>query len=179
MIFRTRFFAILLALTSSFSCVAEAQADAKDTVGYGNHQHGKAVLMLVLEGNEMQLALQSAAQNIIGFEQKANTTEQRAEISAAIAVFERGDWFQFDTEANCELVAAEANTDLLDAKFHRDHADFYANYQLLCQQPARLKHMQLQLFNLLPNLQSMQLQWSINGQQGAAEASLEQSSIRF
>lgn len=176
---RTCLVAILLIVSGTLISAAAQQPDFTDTESHANQEQGQAVLILVLEGNEMQLALQSAAQNIIGFAQKANTPEQRAEITAAIAVFNRGDWFQFDADANCELLTAEANTDLLDASFHRGQADFYANYQLLCQQPARLKQLQLHLFNLLPNLHNMQLQWRINGQQGTAEANLENIMIRF
>ncbi|CAM3731485.1 ZrgA family zinc uptake protein [Rheinheimera salexigens] len=176
--FKTICVSALLAF-SIFSSAADEQYAASDTSVLGAHEHGKALLMLVVDGNEMQLALQSAAQTIVGFEQKASTAEQIAEIAAAIEVFNRGEWFQFNADANCEVTAAETNTDLLDAKFNRGHADFYANYQLLCQQPARLKQLDLQLFSLLPSLQQLQVQWVINGRQGAADANLNNSTIRF
>ncbi|MGI5309116.1 ZrgA family zinc uptake protein [Rheinheimera sp. WS51] len=171
MTLRTSLAAAVLGLACTFSIVAAEP--------FGAHEHGKGVLTLVVEGNEMLVAFESAAMNIVGFENKPNSAEQRAEVTAAIDIFNRADWFQFNADANCELTTAEANTDLLDTKFHHGHADFYANYQLLCQQPARLKQLQLTLFNLLPSLEQLQVQWSINGQQGATDASLRQSIIRF
>ncbi|MDP2716326.1 DUF2796 domain-containing protein [Rheinheimera sp.] len=153
--------------------------DETDMVALGAHVHGHAVLTLVLEGNEMQLAFQSAAQSIVGFEHKPGTTEQQQEVTAAIEVFNQAQWFSFNTDANCELVMAEASTDLTELQANKGHADFYANYQLLCQRPARLNELQLTIFSLLPTLEHMDIQWIINGQQGASQAALSSSTIRF
>lgn len=150
-----------------------------DSTMLGAHVHGQALLTLVLEGNEMQLAFQSAAQSIVGFEHKPATAEQRQEVAAAIAVFNQGDWFSFNADASCELAMAEASTDLTEPQANTGHADFYANYQLLCQRPARLSELQLQIFNLVPALQALDVQWIINGQQGAAEAALGSSTVRL
>lgn len=153
-------------------------ADGETTM-LGAHVHGQALLTLVLEGNEMLLAFQSAAQSIVGFEHKPATTEQQQEVAAAIAVFNQGDWFSFNTDANCELAMAEASTDLTEPQANTGHADFYANYQMLCQRPALLSELQLHIFNLVPALQRMDVQWIINGQQGAAEAALGNSTVRL
>ncbi|PKM21155.1 MAG: DUF2796 domain-containing protein [Gammaproteobacteria bacterium HGW-Gammaproteobacteria-15] len=150
-----------------------------ERVALGAHVHGHAVLTLVLEGNEMQLAFQSAAQSIVGFEHKPSTTEQKQEVAAAIAVFNQGDWFSFNNDANCELAMAEASTDLTEPQANEGHADFYANYQLLCQRPARLNELKLRIFELLPALEHMDIQWIINGQQGASQAALSSSTVRF
>ncbi|HEY0921049.1 ZrgA family zinc uptake protein [Rheinheimera pacifica] len=150
-----------------------------ELVALGAHVHGHAVLTLVLEGNEMQLAFQSAAQSIVGFEHKPSTAEQKQEVAAAIAVFNQGDWFSFNNDANCELAMAEASTDLTEPQANEGHADFYANYQLLCQRPARLNELKLRIFELLPALEHMDIQWIINGQQGASQAALSSSTVRF
>lgn len=143
------------------------------------HVHGKAQLTLVLEGNEMQLAFQSAAYNVVGFEHKPTTTEQKQEVAAAIEIFNKGNWFSVNSEANCELSLAEASTDLTAIKAIKGHADFYANYQLLCQRPARLNSLSLTIFSLIPALAELDVQWIINGNQGAATATLTQSTLRF
>ncbi|MGP9801912.1 ZrgA family zinc uptake protein [Rheinheimera sp. NSM] len=153
--------------------------DETEMVALGAHVHGHAVLTLVLEGNEMQLAFQSAAQSIVGFEHKPRTTEQQQEVTAAIEVFNQAQWFSFNTDANCELVMAEASTDLTELQANKGHADFYANYQLLCQRPARLNELQLTIFSLVPMLEQIDIQWILNGQQGASQAALSSSTIRF
>ncbi|WP_027670793.1 ZrgA family zinc uptake protein [Rheinheimera baltica] len=151
----------------------------EDITALGAHVHGKAVLTLVLEGNEMQLAFQSAAQSIVGFEHKAQSNEEKQEVAAAIAVFSQAEWFSLNADANCELAQADASTDLTELHANTGHADFYANYQLLCQRPARLNELQLSIFSLVPALEQIDVQWIINGKQGASKASLGSSTINF
>ncbi|MBZ9612549.1 ZrgA family zinc uptake protein [Rheinheimera maricola] len=157
----------------------EHDRDDDDMPTLGAHVHGHAVLTLILEGNEMQLAFQAAAQSIVGFEHKPNTAEQHQEVAAAIAVFNQGGWFTLNADANCELVVAEASTDLTEMQANKGHADFYANYQLLCQRPARLTELQLPVFNLVPALEKIDVQWIVNGQQGAARTTLTNSTVRL
>lgn len=156
----------------------DTHADDAMGAGLGAHVHGHGLLTLVLEGNEMQLAFQAAAYSVVGFEHKPSTAEQQ-EIDAAIAIFNQGDWFRVNADANCELAMAEASTDLTQANSSGGHGDFYANYQLLCQRPARLNQLQLSIFNLLPALEQVEVQWIINGRQGATKTSLQNSSVQF
>ncbi len=144
----------------------------------GTHVHGAATLTMVLEGNELQLALQSAAFNIVGFEQAPKTSEQKQEVALALDNLAQGNWFSVSSEANCEIQGADANTDLTEPGYS-GHGDFYANVSLLCQSPARLHQLDLSLFNLTPALEKIDVQWVLNGQQGAATATLSNSRIQF
>ena len=144
----------------------------------GAHVHGAATLTLVLEGNELQLALQSAAYNIVGFEHAPSTAEQKQEIALALDNLAQGKWFSLNREANCEIQSADANTDLTEPGY-TGHGDFYANLSLLCQRPALLQQLDLSLFSLTPALEKIDVQWVINGQQGAATTTLSNSAVRF
>jgi len=144
----------------------------------GAHVHGAATLTLVLEGNELQLALQSAAFNIVGFEHAPSSTEQKQEVALALDNLAQGAWFNLNREANCEIQSSDANTDLTEPGYS-GHGDFYANISLLCQRPALLQQLDLGLFSLTPSLEKIDVQWVLNGQQGAASATLSNSSIRF
>lgn len=144
----------------------------------GTHVHGEAMLTVILEGNEAMVALQSAAYNIVGFEHAPKTSEQRQEISAALDVLRQGNWFAINPQAGCEIAEADANTDLM-AEVSSAHSDFYANISLVCQQPARLNEMSVNLFNLVPSVQKITVQWVINGQQGATELGLANNTVSF
>ncbi|WP_423187348.1 ZrgA family zinc uptake protein [Alishewanella sp. d11] len=144
----------------------------------GAHVHGAATLTLVLEGNELQLALQSAAYNIVGFEHAPSTTEQKQEIALALDNLAKGNWFSVNPEANCEIQSADASTDLTEPG-HVNHGDFYANISLLCQRPALMQQLELSLFSLTPALEKIDVQWVLNGQQGAATTTLSNSAVRF
>jgi hypothetical protein len=171
----------LLACSTVASQAADNEHDEHDSEisAFGAHVHGQALLTVVLEGNEMQLAFQSAAQSVVGFEHKPQTSEEKQEVAAAIAIFETAQWFNVNTDANCERASADASTDLNQPHAKEGHAEFYANYQLLCQRPARLTELQLGIFNLLPALEQIDVQWIINGQQGKAKAVLGSSTVRF
>ncbi|KKO47196.1 hypothetical protein WG68_00655 [Arsukibacterium ikkense] len=144
----------------------------------GAHVHGQATLTIVLEGNEAMLALQSAAYNIVGFEHTPTTAEQRQEIAVALDVLRQGKWFAINSQAGCDLTDADANTDLTSS-VATQHADFYANISLICQQPARFNELTVTLFNLVPSLERVSVQWVINGQQGATNLSLANNKVAF
>lgn len=156
----------------------EHDHDHDDFSSPGTHVHGAATLTLVLEGNEAMLALQSAAYNIVGFEHAPNNAEQRQEIAVALDVLRQGKWFAINPQAGCDLTDADANTDLT-AEVSSKHGDFYANISLICQQPARFNELTLTLFNLVPSLEKVTVQWVINGQQGASELSLANNKVTF
>lgn len=152
--------------------------DHDDMTQLGAHVHGAATLTLVLEGNELQLALQSAAYNIVGFEHAPSNNEQRQEIALALDNLAQATWLTLSRDAHCEVQSADANTDLTEPGY-TGHGDFYANISLLCQNPARLQQLELGLFSLTPALEKVEVQWVINGRQGAATATLNNNSIRF
>lgn len=149
-----------------------------DFTQLGAHVHGQATLTMVLEGNELQLALQSAAYNIVGFEHAPSNAAQRQEIAIALDTLAQGSWFNLSPEAYCEIQGADANTDLTEPGY-TGHGDFYANISLVCQNPARLQQLTLGLFGLTPSLEKISVQWVINGRQGAGELTVSNNVQRF
>ncbi|MDP4536840.1 DUF2796 domain-containing protein [Alkalimonas collagenimarina] len=144
----------------------------------GAHVHGEALLTFVLEGNEAMLALQSAAYNIVGFEHAPSTDEQRQEIQAALTILAKGDWFSISRDAGCQIEQADASTDLTRGN-HQGHGDFYANFSLLCHNPARLQDIELGLLQLMPSIERVEVQWILNERQGMSRATLRDSRVRF
>jgi len=149
-----------------------------DFTQLGAHVHGAATLTMVLEGNELQLVLQSAAYNIVGFEHAPSSAEQKQEVALALDNLAQGAWFNLNREASCEIQSGESTTDLTEPGYS-GHGDFYANISLLCQRPAMLQQLDIGLFNLTPALEKVDVQWVLNGQQGAATATLSSNAIRF
>lgn len=152
--------------------------DTDDFTQLGAHVHGQAMLTMILEGNELQLALQSAAFNVVGFEHAPTTAAQRQEIAIALDTLAQGNWFGFNPDAYCEIQGADVSTDLTEPGY-TGHGDFYANVSLLCQNPARLQQLTLELFSLTPALEKVTVQWVINGRQGAGELSVSSNVLRF
>lgn len=90
---------------------------------HGAHVHGIAALSLALEGNEVEIELDSPAANIVGFEHPPSSADDQAALDKAIATLNDGDsLFRFNDAAGCRMESAEVSSELLDDD-HEDHDD--------------------------------------------------------
>ena len=81
------------ALTAALLGLLPAAASASDdTVFHDAHVHGAAVLMLIQEGSEVAIELNSPAMNITGFEHYDGSDKQKAAIAHAIVLMEGADF---------------------------------------------------------------------------------------
>lgn len=136
---------------------------------HGSHTHGQAVLTFVLEGNEAELAFATPTANVVGFEHQAQDDAQRQLVQKMIADFSSANWFSFDDDANCTVTTTDISSDLTAERTSKpQHADLNANYGLVCQNPARLQHLTLDLSTIAAGVENVSVQWIVNGEQGAA-----------
>jgi hypothetical protein len=81
----------------------------------GPHEHGVAVLDVAVEGNEVHIELRTPAVNVVGFEHRPATPEQRRRVREALGRLQQGEGlFVFPAGAGCRLLSAQARTGLLD-----------------------------------------------------------------
>ncbi|MEC7816836.1 MAG: DUF2796 domain-containing protein [Pseudomonadota bacterium] len=71
----------------------------------GSHQHGAAQLQLAIDGDRVDLLLQSPAHNLLGFEHAPENDKQRAQVTALIEWMESTPLVQVGN-ADCRLEAA-------------------------------------------------------------------------
>lgn len=135
---------------------------------HGSHQHGLATLTFVLEGNEVELAFDSPAASLVGFEHKPKDAAQQQKLQQVLDGFRQGHWFSFDAAAGCVVNSSEISSEL-EREAEHGHADLNASYSLLCQDPEQLKQLSIQLAELGPGVEKVSVQWIVNGVQGAAE----------
>lgn len=137
---------------------------------HGSHTHGQAVLTFVLEGNEAELAFATPTANIVGFEHQAKDDAERQLVQKMIADFTSASWFSFDAEASCTVTGTDISSDLTAERATKpQHADLNANYTLVCQNPARLQALTLDLASIAAGVEKVSVQWIVNGEQGAAD----------
>ncbi len=87
------------------------------------HVHGIAALNLALEGEEVQVELESPAANIVGFEHAPSSEADHAALDKAVATLKDGDQlFRFNSEAGCRMEKAQVTSALLDQD-HDEQAD--------------------------------------------------------
>ena len=140
------------------------------------HEHGSAMLNIAVDGNILFIEFESPAANITGFEHGPQTTAQAASIEAAISLLE--DFkrvFRPSDSAICILDTASVNW--VDRT--GGHTEFQAEYQLICERTERLETIDVLLFNSFPNIEDIDVQAIIPGNQIAVELSPGQHIIEL
>ena len=93
-----------------------APADAADP-----HQHGVGRLNVAVQGDEVEIELETPGADIVGFEHEPRTAEQkRAVQDAATALRDGAALFVFPAAAGCTLKEAEVEAGLLGDD-HKEH----------------------------------------------------------
>lgn len=142
------------------------------------HEHGVARLNAALDGQTLELELESPAMNLVGFEHEASTAADKKKVTDARAKLEQSTvLFSLPQAAGCVETAQELESPLFgDAPEHahasdeskHQHSEIHASYEFTCSSPAALKTLDLtQLFKTFPATQKIQVQLiGPRGQQG-------------
>ncbi len=196
---------LLLALPFALLPLAIAHAadehdHAHEHGSLGAHEHGVGRLNAVLDGQALELELDSPAMNLVGFEHLATTAADKAKVAAARKQLENpAALFNLPKAAGCVVSTQELNSPLFgdkpeadhdddhddDAKegaheHHHDHSEIHAHYQFTCSTPAALGNLDLtQVFKTFPATQKIQVQLiGPSGQQGV-EATATAATLKF
>lgn len=181
---------LLLALPFALLPLAVAQAHNDDHDHdhahgtLGAHEHGVAKLNAVLDGNTLELELDSPAMNLVGFEHAANSEADKAKVAAVRQQLEQPlKLFGLPAAAGCKEDQQELESPLFgdapkadddgDKHEHQhqhqhQHSDIGAHYQLTCANPDKLTQVDLApLFKAFPATQKINVQLiGPNGQKG-------------
>ncbi|SMF42804.1 MULTISPECIES: DUF2796 domain-containing protein [unclassified Pseudomonas] len=167
----------------------------------GAHEHGVGRLNAVLDGQALELELDSPAMNLVGFEHLATSAADKAKVAAARKQLENPlALFNLPKAAGCVISSQELNSPLFgdkpeadhddddhddDAKdgaheHHHDHSEIHAHYQFTCATPTALGNLDLtQVFKTFPATQKIQVQLiGPSGQQGV-EATATAAILKF
>ncbi|ROL76445.1 zinc-binding protein [Pseudomonas chlororaphis] len=195
---------LLLALPFALLPLAIAHAAEKHDHDHehgslGAHEHGVARLNAALDGQTLELELESPAMNLVGFEHAASTDADKAKVASVRAQLEKPlALFSLPPAAGCVVAQQELESPLFgdkpedhdedhdDAKsaggheHHHEHSEIHAHYQFTCATPGALKNLDLAgVFKTFPATQKIQVQLiSPSGQQGV-EATAKAASLKF
>lgn len=163
----------------------------------GAHEHGVGRLNAGLDGQSLELELESPAMNLVGFEHAATSEADKAKVVAARTELENPlALFSLPKAAGCVVSDQELNSPLFgdkpdadddhdhdeDAKgeHHHDHSEIHAHYHFTCATPDALKTLDLaNIFNTFPATRTIQVQLiGPNGQQGV-EVTAKAAALKF
>lgn len=185
-----------LMLVLPFALLPLAVAHAADEHGsLGAHEHGVGRVNAALDGQTLDLELESPAMNLVGFEHAATSDADKAKVVAARTELENPlALFNLPKAAGCVVSDQELNSPLFgdkpdadddhdeDAKdeHHHEHSEIHAHYHFTCATPGALKSLDLaNIFNTFPATQKIQVQLiGPSGQQGV-EVTAKAAALNF
>lgn len=162
----------------------------------GAHEHGVARLDVALDGNTLELELDSPAMNLVGFEHAATSDADKATVARVREQLAApSSLFTLDAAAGCDLTQQTLESPLFgqapavhehehekpDAHAHEHgHSDIHARYALTCTTPGALTQLDLApLFQHFPTTRTLHVQLiGPNGQKGQ-EATATQATVAF
>ena len=110
-------FIVLVCLFVSFQI--SAQDRQKDT-----HEHGAANLMLVIEGDKLQIGIEVPSESLIGFEYFPKSQSDRENFNDAIKILsDPSKFFSTPDDAECLLVGLNVSQTLFSSKDEHGHDD--------------------------------------------------------
>lgn len=152
--------------------------DHDEHASLGAHEHGNASLNIALEGNTLELELDSPAMNLLGFEHAAKSADDRAKLASVKRLLEQPQQlFTLPTAANCQIAGSELHSPLFESgdehehdkqAGEHEHSDIEAHYQFSCANPQALDSVSLAgLFKQFPGFEKLQVQLiGASGQSG-------------
>lgn len=191
---------VSLTLAVSTSAAGAEPKDAKQAEHRGSqsaHVHGSAELQIVLDASQLFLELHSPAMNLLGFEHEASSPEQQALVKStriklananALFLFNGGECTLNQQSADFSAIVKTAENmhsdhDHSSHKHHKSghdsHRDIEAAYQYTCIKPDKLRSITTSLHKVFPSIASLQVQWIVHNQQGAATLNHEHTEIHF
>ena len=183
--------------------VAHAHEDHEHEHGsLGAHEHGVGRVNAVLDGQALELELESPAMNLVGFEHVATSAADKSKVAAARKQLENPlALFNLPKAAGCVVSSQALNSPLFGDKpqadhdeddhatdgkgaaaheHHHDHSEIHAHYQFTCATPTALGNLDLsQVFKTFPATQKIQVQLiGPSGQQGV-DATATAATLKF
>ena len=142
------------------------------------HEHGVASLNVALDGQTLEIQLQSPAMNLVGFEHEAKSDADKAKVAAARQHLEQPQaLFALPIEAKCALRDSELDSPLFGGHAHDEHehadehghSDIDASYRFACANAEALQTLELgSFFGTFPGTEKLEVQLiGPSGQQGA------------
>jgi hypothetical protein len=120
------------------------------------HQHGVATLQVSLEGGRLQIALESPADSVVGFEHAPRTETQKASVARAEARLKQpAELFALPAAAECRPEPARVEMRLPAPGSTDVHSEIEAEWRWTCAKPEALAWVDVQLFKAFSRLKQL------------------------
>jgi len=131
-----------------------------------SHEHGVSTLKIAIEGQNVQMELESPANDIVGFEHAPENNKQKADVENALSLLRKANGvFIPSSEAKC--ITNENSAEFEIEEGHSEtHSGFHVLWKLTCSNPKQLKNLETTFFELFPKAHEIEVEViSVSGQQ--------------
>ncbi len=135
------------------------------------HEHGVLRLEVAVAPGGISVRLESALDNLVGFEHAPRTDGERSMAAAAmIKLTAASVLFKVDAAAGCDAGQSKVDAPLWQAAAGKPqaghattpaaagHGDLDASYEFKCKTPALAQHIETTLFSTFPRLKRIEVQ---------------------
>ncbi|MDR1976780.1 MAG: DUF2796 domain-containing protein [Campylobacteraceae bacterium] len=176
-------------------------------LGAPAHEHGVANLNIALEGQELEIELETPLANILSYEHAPQNAVQEREASYVVVILRAADRiFGFPSKAECKLQSVSLESEAIGEKIlgakarsdhddhdhekhadhdehadheHEGHADLDAEFVFNCKNPKALTTIEVNLFKVFPNLKKIEAKVATEKGQGATELTPKNSVVKI
>ena len=184
---------VLVCLFVSFDILAQV-ARQKDS-----HEHGAAIIKMVLEEERLQVEFEVPSESLIGFEHFPKSQSNRENFNEAIKILsDPSKLFSKPIKAECLLVGMNVSQSLFsneeehghdesekedehghdESEKSKIHSEFKSNYYWNCQHLDEIDSIGTQLMSFFPRIEEIRVNWISNNGQGSLELESEDDRIK-
>jgi hypothetical protein len=183
-------FLVLVCILVSFDIFAQVVRQ-KDS-----HEHGAAIIKMVMEEEKLQVEFEVPSESLIGFEHYPKSQSKRENFNKAIKILsDPSKLFSKTTKAECILVGMNVSQSLFShEEEHGDeaeeehghdesekseiHSEFKSNYSWNCQHLDEIDSIGTQLMTFFPQIEEIRVNWISNNGQGSLELESKDDRIK-
>ncbi len=157
------------------------------------HTHGMATLTLAQENDKLEIYFESPAANVIGFEHKAVSQEQKQAVKKTEAMLKSATSLFSFMGTSCQLRAIDLDLSAIiddEHKQHEDHShskhtdkenhsEIQSHYHFICQSGQNLQSVSIGLFSQFSGIEKINAMWVTNTQQGSQLLTPNKNIIRL
>ncbi len=170
---------------------------AEYTSSVNAHVHGLSTLTIVAEQNTLKIELHSPSVDIIGFEHKATSANDIAQLDKAIITLRQHNALFNIQGTHClhvntvvDVPPSVASLDEGDTLHHQDelnitsdhhdsHSEIIASYVFQCHDMTKLLSIEVKMFEVFSGMKDINTMWVTQAQQGATRLTPNQPMIVF
>ncbi len=153
-----------------------------DTPEQVAHVHGTVDLTIAQEGNLVEIAIESPAINIVGFEHQARTNEQKQAVAQAKTALETPTQLFSFIGSDCQATTIKTNlSSLLDTGEIKNtsHREINGHYTYVCNVGSKLEVIAVKLMAQFSGIEKITVMWITDNQQGAVDLTPNANQIKL